>query len=96
MKILDEVRKISSDKIAEKQKVSENRYPSLIEKIRIAAGRGETECEFNENEIDVYSKRLLEQDGFNVFTTSRKRRYNDLKNYYIQQEINVSVWIVRW
>jgi hypothetical protein len=96
MKILDEVRQISSKKIAEKKTASENSYPKLIEKIKIAAGRGETECEFNESDVDQYSQRLLEQDGFTVFATSRQRRINDFKDYLGQQQHNVSVWIVRW
>lgn len=96
MKVIDEVRKISSEKIAEKQKASENKYPELIKRIKISAGYGETECEFRENGIDQYSKRLLEADGFNVFTTSRKNKLNDYKDYLSQHQENVSVWIVRW
>lgn len=94
MKILDEVRKISSDKIAEKQDAAKNKYPKLIEKIKSQASIGVTEAEFSENEIDVYSKKLLEADGFTVYATSRKDKYKD---YFPRQyDSNISVWIVRW
>lgn len=95
MKVIDEVRKISSDKIAEKQDAANNKYPKLVEKIKLAAGWGETEAEFKENEIDIYSKKLLEADGFTVYATSRKVK-NDYKSLYQQDGGNISVWIVSW
>lgn len=92
--ILDEVRAISSQKIAEKQKASENGYPKLIEKIKLAAGWGQTECEFDEGAIDQYSKRLLEQDGFTVWATTAKP--NKYEQYLGQKIEPKSIWIVRW
>lgn len=93
MKIIDEVRGISSQKIAERQKASENGYPKLLEKIKQAAGWGHTEREFDESEIDQYTKRLLEQDGFIVYATSKTPKYH---GYSQQRQENVSIWIVKW
>lgn len=94
-KILDEVRKISSQKIAEKQKVSENAYPKILEKIKQFAATGVTQCEFSEHVIDQYTKRLLEQDGFSVWATTKIPKQNDYKGIYSQREPE-SIWIVRW
>lgn len=96
MKIIDEIRKISSEQIAKKQNSAKNKYPKLIEDIKIAAKRGDKECEFRENEIDEYSKKLLEADGFTVYTTSRKSKLNDYKDYLGQQGENIMIWVVRW
>lgn len=94
-KILEEVRQISSQKIAEKQKAAENKYPSLIEKIKQAAGTGKTECVLIEHEVDEYSKRLLEQDGFTVYVTTEKA--DDYKSFFAsgQREFR-RIWIIRW
>lgn len=92
--ILKEVREISSQKIAEKQKASENGYPKLIEKIKQAAAYGKTECEFEEYAIDQYSKRLLEADGFMCYATTKimDKRYD----HFPRQRESTSIWIVRW
>jgi hypothetical protein len=93
--IIQEVREISSQKIAEKQKASESNYPKLIERIKQSAGCGKTQCEFREHEIDEYSRRLLQQDGFTVYTTTRPpNKYDDLKYQY--RDKNETVWIVSW
>lgn len=97
MKVIDEIRKISSNKIAEKQDAAKNKYPKLILRIKADAQLGETESEFLENEIDVYSKKLLEAEGFTVYATSRKNKSDGLKEYYGKLfSENVSVWVVRW
>jgi len=94
-KIIDEVREISSQKKAEKQKNSEQNYPQLIEEIKRAAGRGETRCEFGESKIDQYSKKLLEADGFSVYATTKtvKPDYKSLAQYLPE---NDSIWVVSW
>lgn len=92
-KIFDEIRKITSEKMAEKQTSSEQNYPKLIEKIKRAAERGDTSCIFDEYEIDQYSKKLLEADGFHVWATSRTSDKND---YLAQRRKPESIWEVRW
>ena len=91
--ILEEVRAISSKKIAEKQKSSELNYPKIIEKIKKEASYGVTSCTFQENEIDQYTQRLLQNDGFTVYVTSQNKKYN-YKSYL--DDMTVTVWIVKW
>ena len=91
--ILNEVRKITSDKLAEKQDKAKNNYPSLISRIKTAASLGETSCEFSENEINEFSKRLLNQDGFTVYATTKKR---DPYDYKYDFSTTKSIWIVQW
>ncbi len=92
-KLFDEVRKIASEKMAEKQKSSEQNYPKLIEKIKRAAERGDTSCIFEEYEIDQYSRKLLEVDGFRVWITTRIPDRND---YLAQRKKSESIWEVSW
>lgn len=94
-KVLEEVRKISSERIAEKQSASEQKYPSLVEKIKAAAGFGKTECEFSEHEIDQYSKRLLEADGFTVYATTKVSKH-PYDVYVDTRREPQSIWVVRW
>lgn len=92
--ILNEVRAISSQKIAEKQKASEDGYPKILEKIKDAASKGVTHCELPEYVIDQYSKRLLEQDGFTVYATTRSV---DSDIYaYLNKKTPERCWIVGW
>lgn len=93
-KIIDEVRQISSEKIAEKKRNSENNYPKLIEKIKQSAAFGQTQCEFREDEIDQYSKKLLEADGFSVYATTETPS-NKYDNYLSRREPK-SIWKVTW
>lgn len=93
-KIFEEVRAISSEAIAKKQTQSENAYPKIIERIKQQTGYGKTEAEFSEHEIDQYSKRLLEQDGFTVYATTKTPPKD--KFDYFQTRGPISVWIVRW
>lgn len=91
-KILNDVRAISSAKVAEKQEAAKNNYPKLIEKIKTAASFGNTNCELRENEVDQYSKRLLEQDGFSVYATTK--RENSKYDFGFRTE--VIVWVISW
>jgi len=99
-KILDEVRAISSDAVAKKQDAAKNKLPKLIEQIKGAAALGKTTCEFAEYEIDEYSKKLLEVEGFRVYTTTKvpeKNRFgNPYKDIYGFDKEPKTVWIASW
>lgn len=93
-KILEEVRQLSSDAIAKKQDSAKNKYPNLLEQIKGAAQLGKTTCEFEEYQIDQYSKKLLEADGFNVWATTKER--DDLFSYNAYNDKLKSIWKVSW
>ena len=93
-KILEEVRELASNAIALKQKSAENKYPELIKQIKGAAQLGKTECEFGEHQIDQYSKKLLEVEGFRVYATTKQ--YDSLKLEYYGKSKNKIIWIVSW
>lgn len=92
-KILEEVRQISSDAVAKKQDSAKNKLPKLIQQIKGAATLGKTQCEFVEYEIDEYSKKLLELEGFRVYATTETRK--DYKDYLPSQRFN-TIWVVSW
>jgi len=93
-KILDEVRAISSDAIAKKQDSAKVNLPQLIEDIKKAAALGKTECIFRQHEIDQYAKKLLEAEGFRVYSTTRAPLSYD-KLSYLPKEPE-PVWQVTW
>lgn len=97
IKILDEVRQISSDAMAKKQDAAKNKMPDLLKQIKGAASLGKTECEFEEYAIDLYSKKLLEAEGFSVWATTKTYDPSDYKAY--AQNMfgkSRSIWRVSW
>jgi hypothetical protein len=62
---------------------------------KAAAEKGETQFEFKSWEIDQYSKRLLEADGFSVFSTTKINESSKM-NYLDRTERQESIWIARW
>jgi len=94
-KILEEVRSISSDAIAKRQDSAKNKMPELLKQIRGAAELGKTQCEFREFQIDEYSKKLLEAEGFNVFITSIKKQPGMLEYVHRGNDYE-NGWVVRW
>lgn len=90
--IIDEIRAISSDAIAKQQSNAKNKYPDLIKKIKGKAAFGVTSCEFGTWEVDEYSKKLLEADGFRVYSTSKT--HPDYKHEFSGQR--ETVWIISW
>ncbi len=72
--------------------------PMIIEKIKVAAYRGESEIRLSTTEMNEYDKALLVVEGFNVSLVDRE------KNYYEQQrqaqwtpakDYNKE-WLIRW
>jgi predicted peroxiredoxin len=91
MSIIKEIREITSRKKAERIKLSEKNYPKLIDKIKQRAEAGETHCEFSEYEVDEYARKLLIADGFGVYATTKKHKFNDYLGHS-----PVSIWMVNW
>lgn len=93
-KILEEVRAISSEAIAQKQDSAKNKMPELVKQIKGAAALGKTSCEFSEYQVDEYSKKLLEKEGFQVYATTRKNNF-DIYDYKYNSN-PVTIWVVGW
>lgn len=90
---LSRVRKLSSDAIAKKQRQSEDAFPSLLKQIEEVAATGAIKCEFPENRVDQWSKKLLEAEGFDVYATTKQPSE---KNYYLGRQDPVTIWVVSW
>lgn len=92
VKIIDEIRNITAEQVAKKQDDAKLNYPKIIEKIKIAANRGESFALINDNEMNEYDMKLLQKDGFTVYLTDEpKIKY---KSDYFQS--NRKVWRVSW
>lgn len=66
IKIIDEVREITSRAVSKKQDAAKLNYPHLIEKIKTSAQSGESFCYIGISSMNEFDKKLLEQDGFVV------------------------------
>lgn len=91
--VIDEIREITANEVAKKQDSAKNNFLKLIEKIKQAAGRAESEAYFCQHEINEFDKRLLEQEGFRVWLVDDK--LPDWANVYAQREKR-KVWKVSW
>ena len=94
-KILEEVKAITSDAVAKKQDAAKTNMPKLISQIKGAAALGKTSCEFMEHDINEWSRKLLQDEGFSVNTTSRKRLLDDYKAQYFENKLE-TIWVVSW
>lgn len=98
VKVIDEIREITANEVAKKQDAAKLKFPKIIEKIKWSASRGESQLELNENEINEFDKKLLQQEGFSVSLTDapRSNKYEDILNQAQYKFKSSKVWIVRW
>lgn len=82
-----------------KQQAAVLNYPTIIEKIKAAAGRGDSEVQLSESLINEFDKKLLEADGFNVKLIDKpKERFDpqDYKRQIQQYNPDTKIWVIKW
>lgn len=96
MKIIDEVKAITAEKVAEKQNAATLNFPKIISKIKAQAGIGASSCTVPLNQMNEYDKQLLEKEGFYVRLIDEPK--NNYPDYYktIGQYKQAKVWEITW
>lgn len=99
-KVIDEIRELTATEVAKKQDAAKNNYPTIIEKIKLAASCGVSHCVLRETEMNEYDKRLLEADGFKVYLEDKprdwKNKMDNIGDYIGQQYKDKKEWRITW
>ena len=97
---ISEIREITGNAVAKKQDAAKLNFPKIIEKIRFAAERGESEIYLSERECNEYDKELLTKEGFSVwYTTMPKYQWANDYDYLKQQYLDgkgQKGWKISW
>jgi len=93
-KIIDEVKEITAKVVAKKQDAAKLNYPKIIEKIKVAAALGFSECKIDETGMNEYDRTLLQQEGFTTYLTDKKNK-DDYKAFS-QYGLCSKEWVIRW
>lgn len=96
-RVIDEVRSITAEEVAKKQDAAKLNFPNIIEKIKVAAKRGESECILPLPDMNEYDKKLLEQDGFIVYLQDRKPSLYEMQQHYSHLNTRLyKEWRITW
>ena len=94
--IISEVKVITANKVAEKQKEEQIKFPKIIELIKETANLGSSRRQFRLSEFGEYTKKLLEYEGFKVSLENEEYNYAPSALQSYGRGIDNRVWIVSW
>lgn len=93
-KIIDEVKAITANEVAKNQDAAKLNFPALIDRIKVVAALGESECIVPLSQMNEYDKKLLTDEGFMVSLLDIDKRFDDISAYSRQSP--KKEWIIRW
>ena len=92
--ILNEIKEITAAMVVKKQDAAKLNFPKIIEIIKVAANKGDSECRITQSGMNEYDMKLLTTEGFRVtLVTAMKRAYDAMRQYNPENE---KEWLIQW
>lgn len=94
---INEVKQITADAVVKKQDAAKLNFPKIMEIIKAAAVRGESNCTVSTVQMNEYDRNLLEEEGFSVSLVDKPKDYKDaIRQIQWNPNLDSKEWIIKW